>query len=247
MKKIKVRVVAAFLLLLSTASHAQERIITAGFQFRPLFSSGFFNGGPVDVSDKGVSFHLEPHGGSSFGMIIRKGFTNTLSMETGINYTKRSFNMSVTDSAATEASSFSIIGYEIPVSGLVFIQLSDKIYMDVSLGFSFDFYPSDIRTTGTMFSHYSARKAGFSPSVTAGLGWEYRTEKSGYFYVGASYHRPFDYIYYSYFLYPDKENPTVSTGSELQGNYLAVDFKYFFHSEPQKKKKKQKKPDKRTK
>jgi hypothetical protein len=74
--------------------------------------------------------------------------------------------------------------------------------------------------------------------VIAGLGWEYRTEKSGYFYLGASYHRPFDYIFYSYLLYPDKEKPTSETGSELQGNYLSFDIRYFFHSEPEKRKKK---------
>jgi hypothetical protein len=220
---------------------AQERVITAGFQFKTMFSSDFFKTGPVDLNDNGVNFNITPGSGVCFGMVIRKGFTETVSFETGINYAKRNYSLSVTDSAGKEDSEFTVIGYEIPLSGLVFIQLSDNIYMNASLGMSLDFYPSDIRTSGDKFDHYSARKSWFSPSVIAGLGWEYRTEKSGYFYLGASYHRPFDYIFYSYLLYPDKEVPTSETGSELQGNYLSFDIRYFFHSEPEKRKKKTKK------
>jgi hypothetical protein len=231
----------------SWRSHAQERVITAGFQFRPIFSSEFFDTGPIDITDNGVNFNMVPGSGSGFGMVIRKGFTNTVSLETGIHYIKRNYKLSMTDSIGKETSSFSIIGYEIPVSGLVFIQLSDEIFMDVSLGLSLDFYPSDIQNAGERFSHYSARKNWFSPAVIAGLGWEYRTEKSGYFYLGASYHRPFDYIYYSYFNYPDDETPTAQGGSELQGNYLTFDIRYFFHSEPEKRKKKTRKVDKKTK
>jgi hypothetical protein len=235
------------LITLPGMAWAQERVITAGFQFRSLFSSEFFNTGPVDLTDNRVNFEMAPGSGSSFGMVIRKGFTNTVSFETGIHYIKRNYKIAMTDSIGKESSSFSIIGYEIPVSGLVFIQLSDEIFMDVSLGLSLDFYPSDIQSTGDRFAHYSARKNWFSPAVIAGLGWEYRTEKSGYFYLGASYHRPFDYIYYSYFNYPDNETPTAQAGSELQGNYLSFDIRYFFHSEPEKRKKKTRKTDKKTK
>ncbi len=58
------------------------------------------------------------------GMIIRKGISNTVSIESGINYVKRNYNLSIADSASERTTSFTIVGYEIPVTGMVFIQHS---------------------------------------------------------------------------------------------------------------------------
>ena len=173
-------------------------------------------------------------------MVIRRGFTNTISLESGINFVKRNFQIDVNDrdSAVNSTSGFGIVGYEIPVQGLIFIQLSDHIFMDVALGLSLDFYPSDIKTQEGYVAHYSARDSWFSTALLANLGWEYRTEKSGYFYVGASYHRPFDITYTSYIQYQNRELPYPEAQMELLGNYLTLDLRYFFHSDPEKRKKK---------
>lgn len=227
---------------------AQEKVITAGFQIKPIFSSSFFNSGPEEDVNQGINFKISPKSGFCFGMVIRKGITNTVSFETGINYVKRNFDLNIKDATFSKTSNFSIIGYEIPLSGLIFIQLSDHIFMDVAMGLSLDFYPSDIRTYGDYFEHYSARNSWFSPAILGNLGWEYRTEKSGYIYLGASYHRPFETTYYSFVGYPSlKLNTSPQTRLGLQGNYLTVDLRYFFHSDPQKRKKKIRKTDSRTK
>ena len=228
---------------------AQEKVVTAGIQFKPIFSSEFFNTGSQDATSGNVNFEISPGSGYCLGMVIRRGFSNTISLETGINYVKRNDDISINDpdSAFSIDSDFGIVGYEIPVQGLVFIQLSDEIFMDVSMGFSFDFYPSDVRTSGTNFAHYSARRSWFSPSLLANLGWEYRTEKSGYFYLGASFHRPFNFTYTSIIQYQNRELPYPEGKMELNGNYLTVDIRYFFHSDPEKRKKKIRKPDPKTK
>jgi hypothetical protein len=229
--------------------NAQEKVITAGIQFKPIFSSKFFNTGPEETTTDNINFKISPGSGYCLGMVIRRGFTNTISMETGINYVKRNYDMSIVDadSSFQVDSDFGIVGYEIPLQGLVFIQLSDEIFMDVAMGFSFDFYPSDIATSGTNFVHSSVRNSWFSPSLIANLGWEYRTEKSGYIYLGASYHRPFSYTYLSIIQYQNREKPYPEGKMELNGNYLTFDIRYFFHSDPEKRKKKTRKPDPRTK
>jgi hypothetical protein len=236
-------------LLLSNELKGQEQTMTAGFQFKPLFSSKFFSTGPESREVEGVNFTVKPGGGYCFGMVLRRGITPTISIESGINYVKRNYSITIRDTTPDVDGSFSMISYDIPLLGLVFIQLSDNIYMDVGLGFSLDFFPSDLRTKSEEYEHYSARKSWFSPAVLANLGWEYRTEKSGYFYFGASFHRPFDYIYGSYIGFTDlnavnpyKTEPPI----KLSGNFLTADFRYFFHSDPLKKKKKTKKNDPRT-
>jgi hypothetical protein len=228
------------ILFLFTAfqSRAQEDVITAGFQFKPIFSSKFFNTGKESQSVNGIDFSIEPRSGYCLGMVIRKGFTPTISLETGINYVRRNYSMTLdVDSMPFVEDNFKIIGYEIPVQGLVFIQLSDKIYMDVAMGVSLDFYPSDILTLGEYWGHSSDRKNWYSSAIIANLGWEYRTESSGYFYLGASYHRPFNFIYRSFIRYPNIGAVNTETSFDLQGNYLTFDVRYFFHSDPQKRKK----------
>ena len=182
-------------------------------------------------------------------MVIRKGITNTVSIESGINYVKRNYDLTINDpdSGFSSKSDFGMVGYEIPIEGLVFIQLSDQIFMDVAMGLSLDFYPSDIQSSAEHMLHFSAKNSWISPSILGNLGWEYRTEKSGYIYLGASYHRPFSFIYTSKIQYDNREVPYPSASIELLGNYLTFDIRYFFHSDPEKRKKKTKKPDPRTK
>jgi hypothetical protein len=237
--------VLVLLLIEAGPLRAQEKVVTAGIQFKPLFSSEFFNTGSVSGAAGPASVSIKPRSGYCIGMVLRKGISNTISFESGINYVKRNFRLNVTDDTLSEDTDFSIIGYEIPLQGLVFIQLSDHIFMDVAMGFSIDFYPSDISTTGDIHDHYSARSSWASFSVLGNLGWEYRTEKSGYIYLGASYHRPFESIYTSLIVYPNGQTFNQEERLELLGNYLSIDIRYFFHSDPEKRKKKTKKPDRR--
>jgi hypothetical protein len=65
----------------------------------------------------------------------------------------------------------------------------------------------------------------------ANHGYELRTEKKGIFYLGASYHRPFTFIYKSFMFYR-KPNETISGILDLSGNYFTIDFRYFFHEDP---------------
>lgn len=233
-----------FILLNIITLRAQENTITAGFQFKPIFSSKFFNTGPETREVNGLTFTLKPRGGFSAGMVLRRGITQTVSLETGINYVKRNYSLSITDTMPEAKGEFSMVSYDIPLLALVFIRLSDNIFMDVGMGVSVDFFPSDLKTKSDHYEHYSAREEWVIPAILANLGWEYRTEKSGYIYLGASFHRPFGSIYGSFIGYPDlnatnpnKTEPPIS----ISGNFLTADVRYFFHSDPLKKRTKKRK------
>jgi hypothetical protein len=70
--------------------------------------------------------------------------------------------------------------------------------------------------------------------VVGNVGVEYRSERSGYFYLGATYHRPFnemataDLTWYDAIFFPT----TLRTA--LDGSYLTLDVRYFFHEAPDK-------------
>ncbi|TAL62966.1 MAG: hypothetical protein EPN85_01230 [Bacteroidetes bacterium] len=214
---------------------AQENIFTAGFQYKPIFPSAFFSSDIKSISQNGIDFSISQKMGYSAGMVLRRGFTKQFSFETGINFTKRNFDLSITDTSFTGSSDFKIIGYEIPVQGMIFLRMADKIYANSSLGMSMDMYPSNIATRDTYFRHSSKRHSVFQFAALANMGIEYRTEKSGYFYLGASYHLPLSYFYESSILY---EPTKVISRLKLSGSFLTLDFRYYFHEDPIKHKKK---------
>jgi hypothetical protein len=210
---------------------AQQKITTVGIQIKPVIPSTFFTPAKTAIQDD-VSFDLSLNSGFSAGMVVRHGFSDLLAMETGINYVKRKYDLEITDGNFNDKSQFRIIGYEIPLSLLVYIRVGEQFFMNVSMGHSLDIFASSVQSNNDYFIQKSFRKNLFQSAVIANVGWEYRTPKSGYFYLGASYHRPFSYIYTSEIKYKGRIDPAVTT---LSGNYLTIDLRYFFYEDPRKK------------
>ena len=66
------------------------------------------------------------------------------------------------------------------------------------------------------------------------MGVEYRTYKSGWFYLGATYHRPFGDIARGELTWYDRLNFGTTISGGIPGSYLTVDLRYFFHNDPNK-------------
>lgn len=232
--KLRVLCVSVVIFLQSALLFAQENIITVGIQYKPVFTIDFLNPKAETVLQNNVNFSVGLSSGFAAGMVIRRGITDRYSIEGGLNYVKRNYEASATEGNISETSKFGIIGYEIPLSGLVYIQLGEQWYMNASLGVAADMFASNTTTSGTYVSTYSLRKSVVTAGVLANLGWEFRTEKAGYFYLGASYHNPFSDIYLTQIQYQNNSTNEV-VEIPLSGTYLTLDIRYFFHEEPIKK------------
>ena len=213
----------------------QTKSNVVGFQFKPVFSSKFFGTGPQILSDSGFTHTINQRLAYAGGIVIRKAYTKTLALEFGINYTRRSYRINSEFSGKSSNTDFKIIGYELPVSQLVFVRLSEHIYMNVSAGVCVNMFPSDVIKQGEDILLYAGRRYIFNPSLIANLGFEYRTTKSGYFYIGSSLNRPFTPIYSLAIDYVRNSNVLSTLNTQLNGTYLTVDFRYFFHENPDKK------------
>jgi hypothetical protein len=215
--------------------HGQERINTVGIQIKPIFSSAFFGTDPQQINDSSFAYTVRPATGFAAGMVIRRGYTKNLSLEFGINYVRRNYAVGTDHASKQTNTSFRIIGYEIPVSQLVFIRLSKQIFMNASAGLCLNMFPSDVQKPGEVVYIYGGRQKIFNASLIANLGVEYRTAKSGYFYLGASLNRPFSPIYSMSVQYIVNNNILNQVITNLIGSYLTIDFRYFFHEDPSKK------------
>ena len=214
----------------SFSSFSQKGVTTFGLQYKPLVPITVLNVENLVLNEEGFTVSISSLIGHNFGAVIRWGFTNTLALETGLNYSRRNFNLdAVLDDTLQGSTDFGIVTYEIPIQGLFYVRLSKTWYMNAATGFSMNFRASDVGkfTENRLFSH-TAFVRGLNLAYVANLGFEYRSKKSGTFYLGASLSTPFRNLATVRIFSETINNPRKIEG-DLEGNYLSVDLRYFFN------------------
>ncbi len=213
----------------------QQGVTTFGVQFKPIFPLSYFDP-TLDLERPSLKSTIALQGGSAFGMSVRVGLTKTISLETGIGQIQRRYSYTLINDTAgySDGSDFKYIGYEVPISALVFIRLGESTFMNAALGFSADLYPSDVQRDVEEGRIYVFRNQWAQLGVIGDLGVEYRTYKSGIFYLGATFHRPFGDMAVADITYYDRPSffPYTMRGV-LNGSYLTADLRYYFHEDPE--------------
>jgi hypothetical protein len=221
--------------------------VTGGISIRPIFPSKIFGNGLITFESgdaSKVNFQVQHKISYSAGAIIRRSFTKLLSIETGLNYTRRAYTMKVFDPLFNNIPidiEYRTVSFGIPVQALVSVQLSKKIFSTVGLGIAADFYPSNIFVKGgTSYNVGGLRTSFIGGSLLVNLGFEYRTKKNGIIYLGGMYNRPFANYMYNEITYFQSNGNVIQNGTELSGSYFAIDFRYYLQPSLIKKKEKKK-------
>jgi len=205
-----------------------------GFQFKPI------------VPNRLIGFYEQPFNkdqfestvtqkfGFSGGMRLRVGLSDRLALESGINYNQRNYNLNfaVPDSGYTGINDVGIVSYEIPLSFMVFIRLSDDIFMNTSVGPALTFFPSDVRTytpigANERFQQEGAYRSKAQGALNANVGFEWRNKNAGTFYLGGSYHLPFAPIMTFAMSYEYNVTQNVVVRQNISGSYLTIDLRYY--------------------
>lgn len=205
-----------------------------GFQFKPLIPGDFLAKSQITVRDGNFSGIFTQKYGYSFGAMTRVGLTKLISLETGINQVKRNFSVAFNhaDSSLTGNVNFGVVSYDIPLNAMIYIQLSEKVFTNASIGSSLVYYPSNVGTLTEVgnkiaFSAEGRRMHRFAAEINANFGFELRTKKDGFFYIGASAKVPLAPIYKVAATYQFASEETVVATGLVNGAYLSMDFRYF--------------------
>jgi hypothetical protein len=233
------------MLMLSAKAFSQAGVITVGLQLKPIVPNKFLGTAGVSFSNEKLACSLNPRAGYSMGMVLRRGISKNWSFETGINYVRRNYTLNVSHYLLSQKQelNYRFISYEIPLQGLVYVRLGSKTWMNASGGASFDFYPSDIiaqksipeDSTFYIVAQKTFRRRWAQVALVANYGFEYRTRNKGYWYAGISYHRPFRSIATTR-AYVLKQSAGDTLDNEVNGSYLTLDLRYFFHEKATKSK-----------
>jgi hypothetical protein len=210
-----------------------------GFQLRPIIPNAYLNTDIETATSPNFSYSAKSNVGLSFGSIIRKPLGKFWNLETGLNFVKRSYalNFGLNDSVQVNSKqNMTFIAYEIPIQALIYVRLGKAWYMNASAGISLDFFPSETETYSFEkvdsayydFSQKTYRIKWSALAAQSNLGFEYRTEKQGYYYIGASFHRPFGRIAGSQGLV-ESTSGSDRLWLSLSGSYFSIDLKYFLY------------------
>ncbi|NCC72552.1 MAG: hypothetical protein EOM06_04070 [Sphingobacteriia bacterium] len=226
-------------LVFSPGLGAQERKVTFGLQFEPLVPSGLIRSSNVSSFRPGVQFSTDPKPGYAYGAHVSFRLNRRMAIETGINHLIRDYRIRATEEDFEVDLEFTADNFEIPLTFNYFIRLGEKLYMDQSLGFSFQFLPVEFQSRvfeetspGSTtylydFSQISVRNYWVMPVFRGGFGIEYRTEKNGGFYIGPVY-RLFSTLYYTRILYTHGDININDLTIEPTGDYFGITFRYIF-------------------
>lgn len=220
------------ILFYNSIAFCQDKKTTFGFQVKPIIPINYFNAGLQSLQDTAVSLNISPKMGFSFGVLIRQEISKSISIETGISSVRRNYDIKAKEikGDSTDKSDFGFVSYQIPIQGLVYIQLSENIFMNTTAGIGLDMYPSSVKSLGENYrlSSITYRRHWLSYSLLANIGFEYRTSKNGVFYIGTSFNRPFKPIALSNFYYYYKSGKRSEINNFLNGNYITIDIRFFF-------------------
>lgn len=209
-----------------------------GLVVSPVIPTNFIGSKTTSFKDTSglMNVNFQHHWGFTFGAIARFGLTKTISIETGINQVRRNFNVNVQipDSSINEDQQLTFVNYDIPINGLIYVQLSDKWFMNGAVGVSITHYPSNVKDSilpgdKERISIEGRRIHRTYFAANAGLGFEYRTEKYGTFYLGGGAKVPFDPVFFGVAIYNKSGNGNKLTAYEpVSAGYFTLDFRYFF-------------------
>ena len=174
--------------------------------------------------------------GYSFGGVVRAGLTKTIALETGLNFTQRSFDltMDLPDSSISGANDLKFVAYDVPVNALFYIKLTEKWYMNASLGLAITFAPTHVGVASLPkkrheFYHTGLVRNKIGLDMNANVGFEFRTEENGIFYLGGVARVPFKPLFDLVLNYEYTQTTYTSRlQGPVDGSFLSIELKYFF-------------------
>jgi hypothetical protein len=227
------------ILLLSSNIYSQKQYATFGFHVEPIIPLEMFRIKSQTVVRENVTFNSKPLSGYTIGTHLSVELSPKFSLESGINYVTRNFLLDVQDGQFSDTIRMKADNFEIPFTLTYYVQLSERFFMGHSLGVSLQLIPSNLYTRNNernqtyvlqwSFEQFSARKSPIIPTFKGGFGFEYRSKKDGYFYIGPVYHL-FSELYRTNINYYHKENGKDISRVRMKtvGDYFGINLRYVF-------------------
>ena len=232
------KVISVLFVLISFLSYSQSNRVPSyfGFQYQSVIPNNLVGEKTLTLTNESFNSTTTQKIGYSAGATVRAGITELIAFETGINFTKRNFdiNMQMPDSNLFVSDAFSFIEYSIPLNCLIYIKMTKEWYANASLGVAAIYKPSSVGRQinpeglhSFIYEGYADFRKKIGLDFNGNVGFEYRTKKSGFFYLGGSVRIPFAPLFIMATQYKNQGYKLTSYG-QINGSYFSIDLKFFF-------------------
>ena len=126
------KVIGILFIFISILSHSQSNRVPSyfGVQYQSVIPNNILGGKSMSFSNESFNSSISQKIGYAMGATVRFGITELIAFETGINFTKRNFNinMELPDSNLYVSDNASFIEYNIPLNCLIYIKMTKEWY-----------------------------------------------------------------------------------------------------------------------
>lgn len=207
-----------------------------GFAFVCSFAQDWKGIGQVGVivPNSLVGFHqtqadsitegrLSQKAGFQFGGLLQRVWSDKFTLTFGLLLTDRHFEFK--SSSGTIGTNFR--SFEVPLEAGINMRLAERLQMSNELGFSLDFFPSDVAAQQSTIDQqiFIYRRSWVYAAATARHGYAYTTEKLGH-YFGLAVHVPFGPMSQALLMYHDQTQRI-----NIQASYALLVYRLSFKSE----------------
>lgn len=206
-----------------------------GFQVKPLLPTKFIGESSSSYSNQGFNVVISQKIGYSFGGVVRIALTDLIGIETGLNFFQRYFQveMNLPDSNISTNNDFGFIQYDLPINALFYIKLSNKWFMNAAIGPSVCYKPSSVGVINQPIGKHEFFNIGLvdindkvNIDLNGNLGFELRTKKYGFFYLGGCARVQTAPLFNLLSRYRNGTYKIDNYGP-VSGSFLALELKYF--------------------
>lgn len=207
----------------------QDKGYYGGFRFELIREGSIFTNKAQSKDIEGLHIESSSKLGYSFGMSIRKQFTQVLAIESGLGFIGRNYQIAI-DSINIRTDNkinYRLVAYQIPLKVMIRLPSSSNAFFSTSLGGQIDLYPSDVFAANEQWQVEVIRKNWIQASLTANLGWEISNSSKGIYYIGLSYVSPFTPPLT--ILIGERSAIYGISTTIQQTSYLALDIRYYLN------------------
>lgn len=235
---MRVIIIILFLLPFSLFSQKENKFGVPnyfGFQTRMIIPSNTIGPNALTLTNDYFTTTIQQQVGYTFGGVVRLGLSELISIETGLNYVQRIYGITMqrTDSNIVAHNTMHFIQYDIPLAAVINVKLSKVVFANASLGIALQNKPSNVGIIDHPYGIHEFFHLGIvdihkknALDLTASTGFEFRTKKSGVFYIGGTARVAMSPVFQFVGKYKYVNDARVVYGN-MNGSYLSVDFKYF--------------------
>ncbi len=222
----------AFLILFTSGAFAQDaetrnEVVKFGIGIKAVATSELLSGGATAFQLKNVDFGYEPNLSQGVDAIVRFKLKDRFSFQTGISSTRRSYSYNISTDTSAYSGSLVQTSFQMPFTGLLQVQINDKMRIGTEAGYVAEMFPGDIATGDD--NHYTliyVRKR-LNSALKASAFTNYELNSGAKIELGLTYHRMLGRMGTFYMDY-EAISETISAKSDLQGHYFALNLAYFF-------------------